>query len=798
MSTEKENLASRGVRPLDTAMVVAAVALVAMAVVPLQPTLPSAVSLDDSWTISLNQAIERRLRFGEDLIFTFGPYASIFTKHYSPATLWISILGGACLATGYGLAIVLLARESRSAGIWMLAFAIVLASLTPTRNGLLFVYLPLASLSAAACLARDEALAPRVRRNGAWALMPIVAVFGLLPLIKGSLLAPTLMTMALLAAFLAVKRLRVLAPLVLVVPVAACAVFWVGAGQRLAGLTTYFGTQLDIISGYTEAMSSGDVGRISREVLVYVVIAALSVAAALYRGRGDTPRRTVVVLSIALFYFISFKAAFVRHDSHAETAAEALVLGACLVALVVPRWVGLGAALLCLVGWVAIDTNHFRTSRADVQNRLSGTVSGAMSGIGRLLSAKYPLEKPYDAAVRALAAKCDSVPVQVDGTIDVYSFGQSCVFALGGHWSPRPVFQSYSAYTPRLAEINRDHLRGKDAPTRLLFRIEPIDRRLPALEDGLSWPEILNSYSVHSYDGEYLVFARSAATAEMPDFERIAEIHARFGQTVDVPRAGDAYTFAQFEVEPTLPGKVANVLYKPTQLKITLNLEGGETKEYRFIPTMAKVPLLLSPLVDTTEDFYLLATGSRGFVSGRRVLSLSVSPKDGHATTLWQPEYTVSFLARTLAASKPVPRGHFDETNPMSFDEFRRLAEESCDGSIDGLNGSSPVPMKVRVFGDLRVDGWTAVSAKDGTLPDQVLVALVSPTRKEAIVVRTEQRSREDVAAHFKQPSLAKAGFSARIDTSMMSDTYALSLLQVAQGRTVVCKPEREVRIMER
>src|ERR1035441_8877272 len=55
-------------------------------------TMPAS-SLDQCWIYALNQAIAQGLYFGKEVIFTFGPYASVYTHSYHPGTVWITILG---------------------------------------------------------------------------------------------------------------------------------------------------------------------------------------------------------------------------------------------------------------------------------------------------------------------------------------------------------------------------------------------------------------------------------------------------------------------------------------------------------------------------------------------------------------------------------------------------------------------------------------------------------------------------------------------------------------------------------
>src|ERR1700722_20375304 len=42
------------------------------------------VKPDQSWMMAMNEAVARHLRFGKEIVFTFGPYASIYTRVFHP------------------------------------------------------------------------------------------------------------------------------------------------------------------------------------------------------------------------------------------------------------------------------------------------------------------------------------------------------------------------------------------------------------------------------------------------------------------------------------------------------------------------------------------------------------------------------------------------------------------------------------------------------------------------------------------------------------------------------------------
>lgn len=61
------------------------------------------------------------------------------------------------------------------------------------------------------------------------------------------------------------------------------------------------------------------------------------------------------------------------------------------------------------------------------------------------------------------------------------------------------------------------------------------------------------------------------------------------------------------------------------------------------------------------------------------------------------------------------------------------------------------------------LDGWAAVSAKAGTLPDEVYVVSRAKDGSTSFF-RARSTARRDVADYFKQPGLQNSGFEAYID----------------------------------
>src|SRR5262249_29679991 len=150
----------------------------------------------------------------------------------------------------------------------------------------------------------------------------------------------------------------------------------------------------------------------------------------------------------------------------------------------------------------------------------------------------------------------DANPIPVTtGSVDVYPFKLSVPIAYGLLYNPRPVFQSYSACTPLLAQMNAAHLRSPRGPHSILFDVQAIDNRLPALEDGLSWPLLLTQYNLTDASGAFLLLQRAARPRAF-QLEPLAHLTVGLGSPIAVPDFGAEAIWATVDIEPTLLGRV--------------------------------------------------------------------------------------------------------------------------------------------------------------------------------------------------------------------------------------------------
>jgi hypothetical protein len=263
------------------------------------------------------------------------------------------------------------------------------------------------------------------------------------------------------------------------------------------------------------------------------------------------------------------------------------------------------------------------------------TYRRAWEGILLRLGRKDSLEKRFDRAEEQIRASY-AMP-HLAGTADIYTMEQALVIVSGAEWDPRPVLQSYSVYTPELIRLNEQHLRGVGAPQWILFDIETINGRLPSLDDGLSWPALLDNYSFVSYDGQFVLLQKRPAIRATTAYDTVLEQTCQTGSSVSVP-AGDGLLFAEVDLQPTLAGRLLITFFNPPQLRISLRLANGKTERHRVMANMMRTGFLLSPLVEDTTGFAGLVSGVQSDSAGQRVESFSIEPVYG-GSRFWSSSF---------------------------------------------------------------------------------------------------------------------------------------------------------------
>ncbi|WP_374555677.1 hypothetical protein [Aquitalea pelogenes] len=599
--------------------------------VPLMPGMPSG-GLDESWQLGVNEALAKGMVFGRDLIFTFGPYASVYANKYHPAVAHSMLWSGFFLGSCFFLAAIL---NFASLSLRMTLFLVLVLAVNFAFDPRFLVY-PLLVFAALTRLDWSLLRMPGQYLGRLLLVSALFAPFGMIVLVKGSFLVTCLCGMVLSSAFLFRRKQWLLAALVVILPFAAMAGFWWLAGQPMDALPDYFRSMLPIISGYTEAMAYNS--RVS-ELLLYLLAAILLLVVAARELELHFFDKMLFLACLFVTLFITFKAGFVRHDGHAVIAASSLAICAVLVCSRVDSRNARSVLALSFIVWLGVCALHNKPLPKQALQAVASTYGNLFKGSYYRLFEPDAITQRYKVRMTEIA-KEGKFPL-LHGSSDVYSYDQAFLIATGNDWRPRPIFQSYSVYTDTLSQINLQHLSSSRAPANIFFKVQPIDERLPSLEDGASWMALWQGYHPVRLFNDYLQLARNTQPPIMQlSAAGLEKRTAHLGEAISVPQNG-SLVMMRVHVQKNMPGNLVSLLFKPGLLSARLKLVNGQVRSFHVVSGMMSSGFVVSPLIETTNQFNLVYSQDASLVN-QKVSSITILSDS--KIMLWQPVITVEFI----------------------------------------------------------------------------------------------------------------------------------------------------------
>ncbi|HVH41399.1 MAG TPA: hypothetical protein VM925_03620 [Labilithrix sp.] len=568
------------------------------------PWRPAAVSgdapyLDPSWVVVLHLAFLDGLAFGEDIVFTYGPWGFVATRTYVPGTFgwllasWIVLVASIWYAA-FAVALATM-RSALWAALWMSTLVLVVSL------GFEAAYMAVAVLFVATAAGAGRS---RLLTSATTLLAALLAWLGL---VKFTYFGLGTALVVLVSAWLYATRRRI-GPALPAYAVAWLAL-WLLAGQPLGAVPDYAVNGLSVAAGYTTAMALWPNTSLAS---IALGAAALTVALVVVLERASGRRFPVIGSAYALTMYVAFKAGFVRQD---EWHTPIALLAVAVVALVAAALFTVSAATLAprtrtlaiaavmaiaVVAWGLAAVPGPAQHVADIVRSSDETLTFFVRP-GR---AEASRRVGWSTALAEIRRKVPLPPVT--GTADLYPDDQIVLVANGLRRLSRPVFQSYSAYTPRLIALNEGQLARDDRPRTIFVALAPIDGRWPSSEDGPNLMTILSDYRLEARTRSYLVFRDARQRGYR--LEHLRTVHARLGEAIAVPALASGPVWVSMDVHRTLLGRVEELAFRPAMLLLEARLAGGRRVQHRLVPGVAVDGFLLSPYLADGDALAAMTT----------------------------------------------------------------------------------------------------------------------------------------------------------------------------------------------
>lgn len=584
------------------------------------------LNVDVAFQLALPYFIEHHFQFGEQVVFTYGPWGVLLTRFSGQNFHTFFLLFHMALAATVFLAFYVLAERYSSrvgrAVVWAGAIALVLMWATGQRDSyFMFPALLVAYQHLAVSIAADESEAWPVRwwESILWIVLSLLSAW--LALAKFNIFVVASAAYLLILADNVRRRHWPVLPFVFVVTLVLA---WLGAGQSLLNLPMWVLRSLDLSNGYADAMSKGFfIPYDAKLVAVYYgavgSIALVAVAAAAWH-RWRFPALLALLFTLFLCG-ISVKHGMGGNQIEQSLAELATVLWFVGLLFYLPSaqsvrfsfrgWRGFAvgfalASALCLTA-VAARTNFPIDSLRQAIADISGKAS---------LLTHSPRDVSTDgwSATLAQAHRFWQPPTVPTGqTIDIYPQQTGVVIGREGlRYSPRPAFLSLNAHTYALAMLNARHLEESTAPSLILFQVLPrewaVNNRHPALADGPSWPLLLSRYALESIGDEFLLLKKRPSPLRTTK-QLVLDVNQPFGDTITLPQGVGNLFWAKLEIKRSAAGNIIQQLYKSPPVLLQSRTANNATHVFQIVSELGEAGFLISPLVQNNVAFAKLYQG---------------------------------------------------------------------------------------------------------------------------------------------------------------------------------------------
>lgn len=597
---------SRSARDWQSRALVAGLALV-LWITRFSPTeAPATPELDPSWAQALGWALAHHLQFGVDVVFTYGPLGWFAHSAWQPELvgwkLWFFEVAFRLTLAGFLVHAWLRLRGP----LEKLLFALLLVVPDPGIEAFYF--------AAIVCLGawRIEA-----RERSALARTPALLLLAIIACIKFSYMLVAGFAVVCIAAriFASGARRKALAQLALAF--AALLVVWIACGQKPWNLPLYAWRSWEVSRGYAQSM--GHAGQSIDLVLALGSFALGLVSIAL--PALDPRERALRCLIFAGGAFVAFKAGFVMSGTTQITTFGFAFLAPYLLAqradeetsVLRRRGAGLARALACVLALWGYQRCQEASGNGTVRpfsawnERFAFGLEGLTNWRGleaervgqlRQFRAEYALPR---IRARVGTETVDALPTEL-----------GVLFLNDLNWRPRPVIQSYAAYTPALIELNARHFRSERAPRYVLLRYGTIDNRLPGADDAGAIEAVIAGYRIVVVENSYALLERQWSTPPREPVRRtIFETTAGFGESVELPQVERGAASLRVEIERTLRGRVYEFLVRTPELFVRVETADGFIGRFRAVPGELEHGVSIDPWPGSPEVLERLLTGSQ-------------------------------------------------------------------------------------------------------------------------------------------------------------------------------------------
>ena len=188
-------------------------------------------------------------------------------------------------------------------------------------------------------------------------------------------------------------------------------------------------------------------------------------------------------------------------------------------------------------------------------------------------------------------------------TVDVYPWNIQLIIENKLNYFPRPVLQSYTVFTPYLANLDFEHYNNlSTAPEFVVYDFITIDGRYPLFDESKVNLSLMKNYEVadlFDFDGRKVLLLQKKKDFKPLSFEKINE----YAMLLNSPLVPKKDIYYEIGIYNSVAGKITSLFNHAPEIRLEIKLKSGSLLDFRTSKLMLETGLFSDKYFNETKSF---------------------------------------------------------------------------------------------------------------------------------------------------------------------------------------------------
>jgi hypothetical protein len=209
-------------------------------------------------------------------------------------------------------------------------------------------------------------------------------------------------------------------------------------------------------------------------------------------------------------------------------------------------------------------------------------------------------------------------------TVDVFPWNILLLLQNNLNYHPRPVLQSYSAYTQYLENMNFEHYNSKNAPEFVIYEVAGIDNRYAFFDESKVNVALIKNYlliETFDFDGRKVQLLQKKQDFKPIKLEKIKE----YAMLLNSPLVPQKDVFYEIGIYNSLSGKITSLFSHAPEIRLEMKTSDGYIKEYRTSKMLLETGIFCNQYISESKSLNSLFDSK---IDGLKIKYYIIKPVD--------------------------------------------------------------------------------------------------------------------------------------------------------------------------